>query len=1734
MTTPANTPVGNVVGAAWADNMPLATLNTYAQAGPTSTVATQHASDSQRFWATPNRPASDQTLEVMQITLSSPRLINEINLYAAQFPQVITVEYFDDPTGSWLPCLDPAAPMPVSQTILTSFPAILPMITNVTGHVHPQHSFSGHWKNINFTVRPFTARLLRVLLKRTTQGTPPTNPFGTAVDYSLAISNFYVGYQVSSINDVPDSTPFATLINTDGTFASTTDLLGSPVSYKIITDVASNVLRNESTEQSVIWKCEPQPVPWAVVNFYLDARDPSGNPQVMDRFYLEPIYTGPAVHIYYSNDNVSGDYAGITQPLAYPFAQIFDPDGVGGDVLHSGLNGVSAVAFVDIDNQVLSFDASQSWWLGMSLNFKLGHGTEIVDSPLLDCGAFSVAMTPFGFACTTQYGDTLAVNVDAFDPATTVTLLVAYDGDGNLTLSAKQGQTFYSESIPLPVPLTGTTVNTLRVGGFQGDQPGVNNCDFNGLVLKTDTVPDMDTVIDFLSNPEPYIVIADFQVNADPRSNNSLLRYHQNWASDSFPAGFVGGEPDRFSDLIWSPIARDFVLMKGYYDVPPTKAKYWKFEFTNLVPESYEVYKPITRVVQTYPTGPGITGSSVQTFAINATTPVAANLTAVYQVNQALTAQFDANQSTQTGTGAAQLGLTPTQARVILDSNSRINVGNAYWAWNFLPTSSTTTAPSFTQVGVHVYERVNIQQTAKIAYFVGLSAVVAYRLDALATSDVMRYVDNFFDLTNIDEDTNFILAGDHQLTSGGSSYAVVQSEPFSSSRIVTGIQFATQQSDPVQRLPDADFNDATHANWTVVGDATFAPGITVDATVGNTLQVSRASLPLTWDLVTAAYPIYQNVLDLNLSWGEIATAFENPQLQGGVTSAPIAVPPGGRVSVAARVIAAGDLAQQLWVQIIDDATQNVLSEEPITVKAHQITEWFTSYSIGDLATPPWRWQDFFPAAPTANFFDSFVGANAAVLPTMDTGQHWQNGTDLSGNPTSLAIVSNKAVSTKEGNQNFLDVNSIWGTLEFIVGAMGPASQVNFAPNPIFATNTTGWTTVNSATLTRVLTGVNGASTSGQIKSTQATLSSTMVSTTTNTVIAGVNYVFAADFMQSGAGLHGNLQINWMNSSNALVSSVTNIFNAPAGVWTHQSFGLQAPAGAVTAILFVDGGIMPVNATFNVTNIVFSASESILVSFDPFYLDDQGILMDHGGTSLAAVYQTNVLTTSNTARVVQANDDIRIDILPTYLVPGGRQDIAHAANPDPVAFPYSLMFYINGTWVRTVSHDLGARLTRSIKGHLNQQFASWSWSPFPYGQLPGAVLMFLPRLDNGFWVDNVTFTQFQDADENIWNATGTWDLSTPVEAPGDNFGPPLTAASNGSTFAVDTGVWYGALSAFVRNVAGSVAGPTHGNVLVLDADNGIFLDHAGHIVNSIGSSFGTLISGAIPNNSMVTVQWARTSQVSATTRGSINATTFPDMLIAKINGQIVGTFASSMLQVWRGTRRGVAGDIYDPTGGTRPTAPNYTLDTSFRAFHWAPDASTAPVDSTKPTWDDVTSYGSTTYDHVRQGRVLSDSNLRAQLVQFGESDDTWEVDNLSMFVDPIVWSFSNDGGNTFYPAPDIKNNPRGVLTFPQSTVVTQLGLVPGTAMVWRATCYLPGQTISSLVIRPWYAGLLSNVLRRIGLGVSGPNLMPYDQTPTIEQDPSFQVWSKPIPQSWWYQFQALQRAQTQQTTSSTGL
>jgi len=92
----------------------------------------------------------------------------------------------------------------------------------------------------------------------------------------------------------------------------------------------------------------------------------------------------------------------------------------------------------------------------------------------------------------------------------------------------------------------------------------------------------------------------------------------------------------------------------------------------------------------------------------------------------------------------------------------------------------------------------------------------------------------------------------------------------------------------------------------------------------------------------------------------------------------------------------------------------------------------------------------------------------------------------------------------------------------------------------------------------------------------------------------------------------------------------------------------------------------------------------------------------------------------------------------------------------------------------------------------------------------------------------------------------------------------------------------------------------------------------------------------------------------------------------------------------------------------------------------------------------------------------DGAVYAAVVQKGPYRDTWIMSALSVFDDGMLWEFSIDGGTSWVPGLDVRNNWAGVVRFPKA----------GNSLRWRCSMYRQSVGINSIQLRPWYR-------RRIG-------------------------------------------------------
>lgn len=1039
------------------DHSDLATLSEALGINAGQLVSQQ--SSSQQFWSTPARDAISPVQETLEITLTSPRLVNRISFDLARFPHSTQVQYLDD-SGNWVSVIDAASGAPAGVSITYSVPPKLPKATAIPGHLHPQHSYAGHWEQVTLTLRPITLQHLRLVLQRDPHGGIPLDAFNQPVAYSLAVANLVMGYKITSRADIPRTAPAADSFTVRQSFATTDDLLGSSVDYALRTNSATNIINNTESQSSLIWRCEPQPIPQAVVSFYADVRDALGQGQIVDRIFLDPINNGAHVNLYYSNDVPVGGFSSPSDPLDGTRATPIGTTKIVGDALRLGVYGESAA--VVIDNLAVGFDPTLPWWIGIRCRPGYDQGVDTVEHPLFDSGPVRLSLTDTGVSL---FLPNQQVDLDvAYLGGQDLTLLVSYD-TSSFHLHVRSTVDDQSADVDVITPIVGSS-SVLTLGSDLAND-AYGNVDMVDFVLKEQLLPSEDFLLapdvystantdllendqpatttispveDFLDIPSAYAQVALFE--NDDASRDALLRLDptNSLVGPAFPTGLFGGPGNKYEQMIWTPIPRGYIMQRGWMFLPATKARYWKLEITNLQPEYRDIYLPTAQLVKTFP--PEVVAAYRQLLADRDRGGVTDDLGLLTMATQTSATPF-IDFPIYVSTGGTDNGFTNTEVYVADDATTADRLYRSRgWNWGYQALNSPSTAPRWTLAQRHVYRTELISSTNKLSYMAGLRRIEFARTVFTGSEDSAQYEDMFLDQLNVASSNWVYDVARESLYSGQSDgKAVATSVVFGSTRNVRGIQFAAQQSEPAQLLPDPDFADPQHRNWSFVGDAQPVPS-TVIPLVGTVLPVTRAITVGYWGDIAPLYPTYGDLAAT--TYGALVNNVRQGQSFGGIISSPVSQPPGGRVYAAARVVAAADLATPLWVQIVDSVTSNVLAESSAVVKRDQVTEWYTGYTLGEGGTTHQNTYGDLSGPPTTPwpvFSDTFSRPNGTSLGTMDSGQTW-----TAGAAGSLTIASGKAAVSVLGQSDTIDTATLWGTLNVTLGnAITAATQAASVP-----------------------------------------------------------------------------------------------------------------------------------------------------------------------------------------------------------------------------------------------------------------------------------------------------------------------------------------------------------------------------------------------------------------------------------------------------------------------------------------------------------------------------------------------------------------------------------------------------------------------------------------------------------------------------------------------------------------
>lgn len=962
--TPALAPV-------YVDGIPIA------QAGTKPVQAVS----SQDFWSSQLRLAGDPAYEQLAITLGQARLINYLALDLPHFPHTATFWWWD---GSlWQPVRGNSG-APLSIVTTGSVPAVVDSPAALNARQNPYHYGAGHWVHYDEQVQPFTTTKIMMRAVRPVPAARqqlPVNAAGKAVAYPLGARNLDLGCRMMSSTQVPPMPRSPVTQSMRQPFTTTIDVNGSPVQVALRENRAGDLLAGGT------WRCGPQPSSASVTCLYLDSRDEDGNAQVIDRFYLEPVTSGVRFNLYYS---------AAPPPAGTSFAALDDPLlpsllNAGGTQLPvtvpPGIQFGPLPGWLTLSNQAAGTVADEPWWAGIEVMPAFSSsdpGTYVI----ADAGLIQLAYSGGEWTATmpdpTQPGSpnqptggVLGQWAFSFSPGDRLQFAIGYDGQDFFAWSPL-GAMFQSPVTP-PVP----PAPVFRFGGLQGIDPTQavlpGNYTLTAFILKQE-VPDFGPpgqpprpFTDFAADPSGYVSPPLAQDQSS--TTNAVARFHPDFILGTVgPWGFVGGLGSAYEACAWVPVQRSYVLARGFVELDPVLAAAWKFEFTNLQPEPYEYLRPAQVTSQYF--APQAQPSAEQS---DPTTP--AVLEDGLTVNQGVAPAInfnDAPPASPDPVPGVALGNEALYAPDPLAAAQMAALGGSLY--NFQPWLAPYLTPVTVGQGPSAYQEQTITVTSRVAYFVALSGIAMYRVDYTAADDTAQYTETFADDAFIDAAT---------LTPGGWSFepgtglvassslpaagAAVQSPVLNSIHAVTGVQFATVQSDPVQLLEDADFSDPGFANWGPVGDALPLSESASSAQLGIMAQVSRGGgapsyttpVPASWSWLESTYASWSAFEQAVPTWYALGQPPATSAMGGiAYTGTPVPTIGTGRLYAAARVFSPVALTAPLYLQVLDGATGMVVAEAEQSVSGGSVTEWFAGFTLGEGLASQQTWSGFTAAYPT--------------------------------------------------------------------------------------------------------------------------------------------------------------------------------------------------------------------------------------------------------------------------------------------------------------------------------------------------------------------------------------------------------------------------------------------------------------------------------------------------------------------------------------------------------------------------------------------------------------------------------------------------------------------------------------------------------------------------------------------------------------------------------------------------
>lgn len=453
----------------------------------------------------------------------------------------------------------------------------------------------------------------------------------------------------------------------------------------------------------------------------------------------------------------------------------------------------------------------------------------------------------------------------------------------------------------------------------------------------------------FLDDPTPYCLIP---VSNTHTAFGTFLRYHFDyigWTDGDTPSiGFMGGAPDAWSTAEWTPIGQ-FPLTRGVVGFPDVAAIALKLEMTGLVAEPYEAFIPVNKTVNRF-----------------AATPVEAQGRARDSVSQTVIELLTPNRFPDAVRGVFYGQddrinyVSPTSGITVIDGAMRDQIGQRFgFGYSMTAWQPKYRAPINQVAGVHTYNVTEVTAMSRTAFFAGIRTLDVRRVVRLGRSDTKVYDDTLLDAQHIDlARTTLEVEPGQMYTPEADASSIMDSpregysKPFYSRRPVTALQFSTQQTGPIQVVPDDEFRspalisyDFTNTSqWHKSGDSI----IFWDANLGG-VRVSRDP-----SILDAFYapdtPIVHPPVSPVLASGFGRLVQIDFDSFGGISSPLLTISPRGILFAGARVSAVSELQADLYLRIYGSDGTTVLAERAFRPKVDSPTECVLPYVIGNTPT----------------------------------------------------------------------------------------------------------------------------------------------------------------------------------------------------------------------------------------------------------------------------------------------------------------------------------------------------------------------------------------------------------------------------------------------------------------------------------------------------------------------------------------------------------------------------------------------------------------------------------------------------------------------------------------------------------------------------------------------------------------------------------------------------------------